>query len=274
MSSFSRQSPRGRPVGKEPPPTLWPLPSDTQRMARAHEKDCSNPGLWLDKFAAYTRRGPIWEMGMQAKKREDVRWGVPGYREGLKQYTARWQKILDANGATSFVAEPQWRMVVGLGGASVRETGLTLHRLYGFPVIPGSALKGLTSSWAEIEHPHDSDRAHIFGTQEESGAVVFFDTIPLAPPRMKLDVMNPHYGEYYMDKTGRTPPADWLSPVPVYFLTVEAGSQFLFALGPRRRNHPEDQACVSKAMAWLKEALREMGVGAKTTAGYGYMQVG
>jgi CRISPR-associated protein Cmr6 len=39
----------------------------------------------------------------------------------------------------------QSRLIVGLGSESVLETGITLHHIYGVPIIPGSALKGLTS---------------------------------------------------------------------------------------------------------------------------------
>ncbi|MBI5305478.1 MAG: type III-B CRISPR module RAMP protein Cmr6 [Chloroflexi bacterium] len=254
-------------------PVILPLPSDTKRMARAREgaNDCANPGLWLDKFAAYTMRGPKWEMDLSAKKRADVNWQSPNYRAALEQFNLRWAKILEEHDALEFTAEPEWRMAVGLGGASVRETGLALHRLYGFPIIPGSALKGLTSSWAEINDKDATERARVFGKQDESGAVIFFDAIPLAPPQIKLDVMNPHYGEYYLDKTGRTPPADWHRPVPVYFLTLEKNSRFLFAVAPRRREHPDDQACAGLARDWLGRALRELGVGAKTSAGYGFV---
>lgn len=37
------------------------------------------------------------------------------------------------------------RMVIGLGTTSVLENGLTLHHTYGTPVIPGSALKGMST---------------------------------------------------------------------------------------------------------------------------------
>lgn len=37
-----------------------------------------------------------------------------------------------------------WRMVIGLGGAHVLETSMTLHHVYGIPYIPGSAVKGMT----------------------------------------------------------------------------------------------------------------------------------
>ena len=41
-----------------------------------------------------------------------------------------------------------WRLVVGLGGAAVYETAMTLHHVYGIPYLPGSAVKGVTRSRA------------------------------------------------------------------------------------------------------------------------------
>lgn len=43
------------------------------------------------------------------------------------------------------------RLVVGLGDESVYETSIRLHRNYGVPYIPGSALKGVTKHYAILE---------------------------------------------------------------------------------------------------------------------------
>lgn len=40
-------------------------------------------------------------------------------------------------------AEVQWRLVAGIGTAHTFETNLTLHRLYGYPYLPGSSWKGM-----------------------------------------------------------------------------------------------------------------------------------
>jgi CRISPR-associated protein Cmr6 len=48
-------------------------------------------------------------------------------------------------------AEVKWRLIVGLGGAHVYETSMTLHRLYGFPYIPGSSVKGLLHTYALLD---------------------------------------------------------------------------------------------------------------------------
>ncbi|MDW8345842.1 MAG: type III-B CRISPR module RAMP protein Cmr6 [Bacteroidia bacterium] len=43
--------------------------------------------------------------------------------------------------------QPQVHLVVGLGGASVHETDLTLHHIYGFPYLPASGIKGMLRSY-------------------------------------------------------------------------------------------------------------------------------
>jgi CRISPR-associated protein Cmr6 len=244
-------------------------------------------GLWLDRFVSYEeRRGKL-----ERSRRADQRLDAPlDFRQSeiaalLQAFSSRHQAIVSDHARrglqiAQFTASPDWRMVVGLGAAHVLETAMTLHRLYGFPVIPGSALKGLVWAYAETvlgKAPNDEELVAICGTAPKvtpmkAGNVIFFDAIPSTLPRFKLDVMNPHYGDYYGKKKRRgqeIPPADYLSPVPVYFLTVER-TEFLFAVAARTS---EVGQLVKTAAGWLRGGLQELGVGAKTTAGYGYMEV-
>jgi CRISPR-associated protein Cmr6 len=56
------------------------------------------------------------------------------------------------SGATGTLVEAStvWRLVVGLGTNPALETGLQLHPLLGFPLIPGSAVRGLVHHVAEL----------------------------------------------------------------------------------------------------------------------------
>ncbi len=63
------------------------------------------------------------------------------------------------------------------------------------------------------------------------------------------------------------PPSDDQNPVPIMFPVVPAGTLFAFAVGLRGRATPALQA---QAVAWLKAALAELGIGAKTSGGYGH----
>ncbi|GEM_PF-532941 len=55
-----------------------------------------------------------------------------------------WSKIK----AETFKMKTKSRLVVGLGDESVYETSIRLHRNYGIPYIPGSALKGVAKHYA------------------------------------------------------------------------------------------------------------------------------
>lgn len=166
---------------------------------------------------------------------------------------------------------PEWRLVTGMGEASVYETNLTLHPVYGIPYIPASTIKGVLRHYlAEVpEAPNDIEM--IFGNDDENSSIkktlkgqcIFFDAFPLKAPRIELDVMTPHYPEYY---TGDKAPADWQSPTPIYFLTVGHGTPFRFLIGlPENTDNLK-----SRLYRWLKEALETNGLGAKTAVGYGY----
>jgi len=186
-----------------------------------------------------------------------------------------------------------WRLAINLGAASVYETSLLFHRNYSIPYIPGSAVKGVTRHWAilkfaekskknpkmidnalsqgkdleiSVENISFADLIRIFGTQGKKGEVIFFDALPIIEQKndfIVLDVMNVHYKPYY--EKGETP-SDWHNPTPIFFLAVEMGTKFRFALASMSEN------LVKKAKELLKEALRNIGIGAKTSAGYGYFE--
>ena len=44
---------------------------------------------------------------------------------------------------------PEWRVVVGLKTNTLLESGITLHPVYGFPIVPSSALKGVCRLYVE-----------------------------------------------------------------------------------------------------------------------------
>ena len=217
------------------------------------------------------------------------------------------------------------RLAIGLGTASVYETGMLLHAVYGFPYIPASSVKGVVRSYIisevfgndEVKALEDKTFCDIFGCSGEGkievanfkshykiaaeetkakdngdrqGNVVFFEAFPTDSVKVKIDVMTPHYGDYYGDKVDEKtklpmPPADYLSPNPITFLTVE-GTKFTFHFGlllgeenilvrfkdKDVGNKEEKQPILSLVNHWLTQALTQHGIGAKTAVGYGYMQ--
>ncbi|MCL0072257.1 type III-B CRISPR module RAMP protein Cmr6, partial [Thermodesulfovibrionales bacterium] len=163
----------------------------------------------------------------------------------LKELNMRQQAIMQGLQNCNWQVESMemvtdTRLILGLGGTSVTETGITLHPLYGFPYLPASGLKGLARAYAEIADnaPRDELLA-IFGSESKDpahtannrqGKVFFMDGLPTKFPKLDLDIMNPHFGEYYQ---GDKPPADYLNPVPVTFLAVAPGQKFSFGIHSR-----------------------------------------
>ncbi len=202
----------------------------------------------------------------------------------FKERIQREVKVL-----TGITVQP---LIIGLGEASPYETGITLDFLTGLPIIPGSALKGITRRAAIMKlsgqedilpygeefneltktYEKNEDFIKVFGTQDQKGEVVFMDAYPVdwsnaqSNKLFRIDVMNPHYGPYYESK-GKNPPADWYNPVPVFYLTVNEGVKYRFVIASKDRN------LLKKAYEWLKLALENIGIGAKGNQGYGIFEI-
>lgn len=174
------------------------------------------------------------------------------------------------------------RMVIGLGGENVLETGLTLHHTYGTPLIPGTALKGLASHycdqvWGASETDQGFRRLRedekvgeyhkaIFGTTEDSGHIIFHDawiTPETVVNSLQPDVMTPHHGDYY---SGNGAPTDFDDPNPVTFLSVVGMFHVVVSCDVPGA---EGQKWAKLAFDLLAEALEKWGIGGKTNAGYG-----
>ena len=226
--------------------------------------------LWLDKYIE--DQGDSRE---QSKFIADVS-DIPT-PEAYATFYNRWEQILDALGAKKHTARVKARMIIGLGDESVLETAITLHRTYGVPYIPGSALKGLAARYARQrlgeDWQKDSDAYKIvFGDTDDTGYITFFDAfyVPKTGFNQKAlhpDVMTVHHRHYYQNSN--TPAADWDDPNPVPFLT--ATGSYLIALAASELE--EQEAWIEKTFAILRYALAEMGIGAKTSSGYGRMEL-
>ncbi|MCS7069580.1 MAG: type III-B CRISPR module RAMP protein Cmr6 [Meiothermus sp.] len=245
------------------------------------KQDSTHAGLWLDKYIVTTDPGD-----KEAKRNlvaEVSGQRVPKVPKGYGDFLKRYRAGLRALGAEERQGKTQSRLVVGLGGESVLETHLTLHRTYGVPYIPGSALKGLSSrfaatrlqgeAWARDLDPKrfscGEGQKALFGTTEEAGLLIFFDALPIEY-KIHPDVMTPHHSAYYGGEG--VPPADWDTPIPVPFLSVTG--KFVFALGLAPGVEPaQGRPWLEVAWQILEMALREEGVGAKTTSGYGRIQL-
>jgi CRISPR-associated protein Cmr6 len=262
----------------------YPIPKKSAEAWRAFQRTNTphNPGLIFDRFVQNWGQNS----GKEAKKEawKEVETAAKKLDTTLLQnWNTRWEKTVRHVNAEPFKLKTDWRFVAGLGHKGSLEVGFTFHR-YGFPFLPGSSVKGIARAYAwlvEERRETGADFLNIFGRapqrgEEEgaaqSGHAIFFDAIP-AParlPKLELDVMTPHYPDYYGDKNNRVAPTDSQSPIPVYFLTVAPGVEFRFAVGWRGEFNDEARHLRSLAQDWLLKGLAELGAGAKTSAGYGY----
>ncbi len=257
-----------------------------------HENS-THAGLWLDKYLPMLRdperdrneKSDAPGNAIRALLVEAAGTHVP---EGYPAALERRRALLEAfdggveSGVTRlFTAEARGRIVVGLGTQSVRETNVALLHTWGVPFLPGSALKGLASAaahrlagdaiWEKArekqKQKQGEDHALLFGDTTSAGVVVFHDAWWMPAPSdttlpLDLDVMTVHHPDYYRD--GKSAPADWDEPNPVAFLTARGKYQVALS-GP--------EAWVLRAGEWLKAGLDELGLGAKTQAGYGRMSL-
>lgn len=266
---------------------MRPLYAD---LANAKILQSGNAGLWYDKFCD--------QWGSDPKKTGLARWCLEAFKDvnpklnWIKTVTdkpAGEQRLLDeaadrqalllrTYGQTPLFFKTDWHFVTGLGREHPVENGFAWHHSLGVPYLPGSSVKGMVRAWAEYWLEGEVDRDYvkqIFGPRDDaarnspaSGSVIFLDALPIKPVSLKADVMTPHYAPYYQESTGKEPPADWHSPIPIPFLVVAPETTFQFGLLPRRQDAVGDIATVTQ---WLAAALVNIGTGAKTAVGYGRM---
>jgi CRISPR-associated protein Cmr6 len=274
----------------------------------------SHTGLWLDKMLSQqVIKGETISSDSDHPTKQlmyDVHQHIQ-VPEGYQRFYERWKQALaQQENCVMQKANVIGRLVVGLGSESVWENNITLHRTYGVPYIPGSALKGLAAAYAHKYLEGDEEKkecwrkpdaekektdeyyasAHkiMFGDTTSEGYVTFFDAlyVPFKDKEANHkalwpDVITVHHPKYYggeqqkqseetqkvseeeQDKKDIVPPADWDDPTPISF--ISATGTYLIALAG-------DANWVATAFDILALALADMGVGAKTSNGYGRME--
>ena len=109
-------------------------------------------------------------------------------------------------------------------------------------------------------------------SQAQQGKIIFLDTFPATFPRLKKEIMTPHYSKYYSGK-GQIGPTESQQPVPNAYLSVDPqdGQQkmeFVFLIHPElSQEHPD---CVEKFMrVFENEDVSDIGFGSKSAIGFG-----
>ena len=224
-----------------------------------------HPGLELDKL--------VW--AGEQKKQVQIICEIckrAGDAKLLKDLHDRRAGVLDALGANRFNGRTAGPLTLYLSRANALENaGMAFHPIYGFAWLPGTGLKGMTRDWAETvwkpgaadEHMAEEAINDAFGTTDVAGRIIFHDAWPVQWPQLEPDIVNVHHRKYY---TGEQPPADREEPLPSYFFTVAADTEFTFALSDR---YPAGDGLLEQVVGWMRAAMQHKGVGAKKVAGYG-----
>lgn len=277
---------------------IYPFPAKLQSVASTMPN--GNFGLWYNKYV------PLSAQFKASDDRGDDTKAVEYYYNRYNQMKKSSGKLLqkkqqdqDAYCASfpqsdfeviKIKATLKSPLIIGIGESHPHEVSMVFDHNHGIPYIPASGVKGIV----RFAHTHmlyesgipdpylktdentgseyiddESFEAiyYLFGNQKNRGRVVFLDAYPQKVPDLHIDIMNPHYGEYY-DPNKRTPPADYLKPNPIKFLTVAQGTVFIFRAIARKEND-----IPKKVKNALRKALAEEGVGAKTAVGYGIFEI-
>jgi len=195
-------------------------------------------------------------------------------------FNQRRHQTLTGLGAICVAMPTSSRLVIGLGLPHPTQSGFLLDRLTGCPYLPGSSVKGILRVAARLVASGDLEGdqtfwslhlIEIFGPDVTNagaarGAAEFYDALPVKWPRLEVDVLTPHYQDYYQD--GKVP-GDWDDPVPVPFLTVEPGTYFRFYF---RAGEDARSEAARKLADLLNTALKWLGIGGKRSAGYGVLE--
>jgi CRISPR-associated protein Cmr6 len=237
----------------------------------------THAGLWLDKYLGDQSRAKVESRRDLIKEVSEQ--PMP---TAYQKYFEHWKKMLAESGAESRKARVKGRMVVGLGSESIVETSISLHRTYGVPYIPGSALKGLAANYARLYLNLDADWQRggkyykiVFGDTDDSGYITFFDALympgsghPDKEQALYPDVITVHHPEYYQGS--QEVPSDSDSPTPVPFLSA-TGTYLIALAAPDLEQSKKDW--ISITFQVLENALKTLGIGAKTSSGYGRMEL-
>ncbi|NDY71655.1 type III-B CRISPR module RAMP protein Cmr6 [Desulfobacter hydrogenophilus] len=229
----------------------------------------------------------------ETKAKKDALLGLEsGYTEGCRQLYRlalnNWRAFLSGQqDVILFEMRNISPLIVGKGDQNVHEFGMTFQPPWATPVIPGSAVKGVVSTfaheaadqnWSKSFSPESYSGAYslvMFGGANEqgnqfAGAVDFLDAwwIPDTRTPFAEDIISAHNRSWYQadDKHALDNWPDGMdNPVPFPFATIKPGQRFLFAV-----RGPGIWAELAKKI--IVEAGVQNGFGAKTRAGYGLFE--
>lgn len=268
----------------------WCIPKAVQAVVVKDEAvTCDNPSLRLAKFVRVGGDGGNKQKELKAVCKCQKEHGVAPPLDDLPHQAVRvWGELRS-------------RLAVNLAGGILENANICLHPHFGYPYLPGSAVKGLArhAAWCEWNKPESDKQAiarrisTVFGyptgdkklddalkadeeareaKENHAGCVAFLGAFPEGKANIEVDVLTCHHAKYY---SGSKPQAtDDESPNVQAFPVVASGTVFCFPLVPLRRGKSEKEMvdAMEDAQTWLRKAITVNGAGAKTAAGYGWFK--
>ncbi len=243
-------------------------------------------GLLFDKFCnRWSATGELKEAKHDFLKEEvlaDYKRGHEMLEGLLESWITRRKVLVERLGGKTETFTTTSRLVTGLGMNHVLENGFVWHPTLSVPYLPGSGVKGMVRAWVDpgkgwSDGSDGKTARRLFGGGNAGGdddldegddlgvgTLVVFDALPAKVPLLWIDIMNVHHQTYY--QKGQAP-SDYEKPILVYFLVVDAGVDFEFAIAPRPG--VGTSADVDEGFTLLKHGTEILGFGAKTATGYG-----
>lgn len=244
------------------------IKQSTSKKKKQSTKEKVNPSLIFDKYLIWEKNGRNLTLDKQNNFKNISYMKTP---LNVNQYTQMKKRKNLLPGTKSFISQTKTRVVVNHGNETVLENSLALHPYYGFPVIPGSALKGVTRHFCNEFWDIDPDSIKkIFGNSSTEGSIIFLDAWPenIINEFFEVDIFTQHYVDYYREKDL---PSDNQPTNPVNFLVVRRGIKFEFSIAPSSKYQEDEiEQLMTITQDLIIEAMRTFGVGAKTDSNYGY----
>lgn len=260
----------------------WCAPENVRDVKRV----CENPTLRLTKFVTLSSEGENKQEELKAVCACQEKYGKAPALDLPKQVECVWGELRS-------------RLAVNLAGGILENANICLHPHFGYPYLPGSAVKGIArhAAWCEWNKAKGdykrtiADRiATVFGyptndkdgldaelkamweeegkkVQDHAGCVAFLGAFPDGKANLEVDVLTCHHKDYYSEKKAEA--TDDENPNVQAFPVVQSGATFCFPLLPLRNCNETNMA---DAKRWLIEAITVNGAGAKTAAGYGWFK--
>ena len=253
-------------------PRRLPLYLQAQKV-KFSELDNPHAGLWFEKFFSDFEEHYTGKQKKPLMYQEIINNKAQPNASTLEAYFNRHFKLVSAQQGQTKVFENQWHFVTGMGQDHPIENGFAFHPLLGCPYLAGSAIKGLLRHWVKYYLKDEQKVLNWFGSEDDQnpqiGSLIFFDALPVTSPKLLVDIMTPHYGDWYLKgKDGTIAPDDAKEPIPIPFIVVDKHTQFAISIASRKKGE-EAKKDIESAFQELTQAFELLGAGAKTATGYG-----